>query len=36
MKRLRQKYGIPNDYDRYSQRTHPAAEPEPGAQMKLF
>jgi DNA repair photolyase len=36
MKRLRQKYGIPNDHDRYSQRTHPAAEPEPGAQMKLF
>jgi DNA repair photolyase len=36
MKRLRQKYGIPNDYDRYSQRTHPAAKAEPGAQMKLF
>jgi DNA repair photolyase len=36
MKRLRQKYGIPSDYDRYSQRTHPAAEPESGAQMKLF
>jgi DNA repair photolyase len=36
MKRLRQKYGIPSDYDRYSQRTHPAAEAEPGAQMKLF
>jgi DNA repair photolyase len=36
MKRLRQKYGIPSDYDRYSQKTHPAAEAEPGAQMKLF
>jgi DNA repair photolyase len=36
MKRLRQKYGIPSDYDRYSQRTHPAIEPDPGAQMKLF
>jgi DNA repair photolyase len=36
MKRLREKYGIPSDYDRYSQRTHPAVEAEPGAQMKLF
>jgi DNA repair photolyase len=36
MKRLRQKHGIPSDYDRYSQRTHPAAESEPNAQMKLF
>jgi DNA repair photolyase len=36
MKRLRQKYGIPSDYDRYSQRTHPIAEAEPDAQMKLF
>jgi len=36
MKRLRQKYGIPSDYDRYSQRTHPAAEAESGTQMKLF
>ena len=36
MKRLRQKYDIPSDYGRYSQRTHPAAEPESGAQMKLF
>jgi DNA repair photolyase len=36
MKRLRQKYGIPIDYDRYSQRTHPAAEAESGTQMKLF
>jgi DNA repair photolyase len=36
MKRLRQKYGIPSDYDRYSQRMHPAAEAEPGGQLKLF
>ena len=36
MKRLRQKYGIPSDYDRYSQKTHPVAEAEPGTQMKLF
>src|SRR5271154_6943595 len=36
MKRLRQKYNIPSDYDRYDQRTRPAIEPEPGAQMKLF
>jgi DNA repair photolyase len=36
MKRLREKYGIPSDYDRYSQRTHPAVEAEPEAQMKLF
>jgi DNA repair photolyase len=36
MKRLRQKYGIPSDYDRYSQKTYPPGEPEPGAQMKLF
>ena len=36
MKRLRQKHGIPSDYDRYSQRTYPAAETESGAQMKLF
>jgi DNA repair photolyase len=36
MKRLRQKYGIPSDYDRYSQKTQPPGEPEPGAQMKLF
>jgi DNA repair photolyase len=35
MKRLRQKHGIPRDYNRYSQRTHPAAEAEP-EQMKLF
>jgi len=36
MKRLREKYGMRNDYDRYSQRTHPAPEAETGAQMKLF
>jgi DNA repair photolyase len=36
MARLRQKYGIPSDYDRYSQSTHPAAEAGPDAQMKLF
>jgi hypothetical protein len=36
MKRLRQKHGIPSDYDRYSQGTHPAAESEPSTQMKLF
>jgi len=36
MARLRQKYGIPSDYDRYSQRTHPALDVQPVAQMKLF
>jgi DNA repair photolyase len=36
IKRLRQKHGIPSDYDRYSQRTHPASEVEPDDQMKLF
>jgi len=36
MKRLRQKYGIPSDYDRYSQRTHPAPESDSVAQLKLF
>jgi len=36
MKRLRQKHGIPSDYDRYSQRTHPAPEFDQVAQMKLF
>jgi len=34
MKRLRQKHGIHNAYDRYSRRTHPMAEPE--GQMTLF
>ena len=36
MKRLRQKHGIPNDYDRYSQKTHPPAEAGPDQQLKLF
>jgi DNA repair photolyase len=36
MKRLREKHGIPTDYDRYSQRTHPTPETQPGEQMKLF
>jgi len=36
MARLRQKYGIRNDYDRYSERTHPATEGGPVEQMKLF
>ncbi|HEX8812901.1 MAG TPA: radical SAM protein, partial [Terracidiphilus sp.] len=36
MRRLREKYGIPSAYDRYSQRTHPPAEAEPSEQMKLF
>jgi DNA repair photolyase len=36
MKRLREKHGIPTDYDRYNQRTLPAPETQPGEQMKLF
>jgi DNA repair photolyase len=36
MKRLREKHGIPTDYDRYSQSSHPAPETQPGEQMKLF
>ena len=36
MKRLRQKYGIPNAYDRYEQRPHPATEADSDDQMKLF
>ena len=36
MKRLRQKHGIPSDYDRYSQRSRPIATSEPDEQMKLF
>jgi DNA repair photolyase len=36
MARLRQKHGIRSDYDRYSQRTHPAAASESSNQMKLF
>jgi DNA repair photolyase len=35
MKRLREKHGIPTDYDRYSQNTHPQATDDP-EQMKLF
>jgi DNA repair photolyase len=36
MARLRTKYGIRNDYDRYDQKSRPAAEAAPNAQMKLF
>jgi DNA repair photolyase len=36
MKRLRQKYGILNAYDRYDKGQHPATEAEPCGQMKLF
>ena len=36
MARLREKYGIRSDYDRYSQRSHPAPEVESGGQMNLF
>jgi DNA repair photolyase len=36
MKRLRQKYGIPNAHDRYEQRPRPAAEADSGEQMNLF
>ena len=36
MARLRQKHGIPSQYDRYHERTHTAAEAESGVQMKLF
>src|ERR1700686_477634 len=35
MKRLLEKHGIPTDYDRYSQNTHPQAADE-AEQMKLF
>ncbi len=35
MKRLREKHGIPTDYDRYSHNTHPQAADDP-EQMKLF
>jgi DNA repair photolyase len=35
MKRLREKHGIPSDYDRYSERTHPV-EVASDEQMKLF
>jgi DNA repair photolyase len=36
MKRLRQKHGIPSDFDRYNQNPHPTAVPQPAEQMKLF
>jgi len=36
MQRLRQKHGIPSDYDRYSQRSHPVTESDQSTQMKLF
>jgi DNA repair photolyase len=36
MARLRKKYGIRSDYDRYSLRTAPASGAEPASQMKLF
>jgi DNA repair photolyase len=35
MKRLREKYGIPSDCDRYSQKSHPLLEA-PGSQLTLF
>jgi DNA repair photolyase len=36
MTRLRQKYGIPSNYDRYGQSTRPAVDVQPTEQMKLF
>jgi len=36
MARLRQKYGIRTDYDRYSERTQPVPDPDASAQMQLF
>jgi DNA repair photolyase len=36
MARLRVKYGIRSDYDRYSQRSHPVPDPEAGQQLRLF
>jgi len=36
MARLRQKYGIRSDYDRYSQRSHPVISDEDGSQLRLF
>ncbi|MBZ5570502.1 MAG: radical SAM protein [Acidobacteriia bacterium] len=36
MARLRQKYGIHTDYDRYSERSHPVPSPEIGEQLNLF
>jgi DNA repair photolyase len=36
MSRLRQKYGMRNDYDRYSERTHPVPDLEAREQLSLF
>jgi DNA repair photolyase len=36
MARLRQKYGIRSDYDRYSERSHPVLQDEQTEQLKLF
>ncbi len=36
MARLRQKYGIRSDYDRYSERSHPLPQAEPSDQLRLF
>lgn len=36
MARLRQKYGIRSDYDRYSERSHPLPGPESDEQLSLF
>ena len=36
MKRLREKHGVPTDYDRHSRRSHPAPETQPSEQMELF
>jgi len=36
MARLRLKYGIRTDYDRYSQRSHPVPDAESGEQLQLF
>ena len=36
MARLRQKYGIRSDYDRYSERSHPVAADDGAAQLSLF
>ena len=36
MQRLRQKYGLRADYDRYSERRRPVIRPSPGEQLHLF
>ncbi|HXM24119.1 MAG TPA: radical SAM protein [Terriglobales bacterium] len=36
MARLRQKYGIRSDYDRYGRKSHPVPDAEPGDQLQLF